>query len=201
MKLKDVIYEQILNEVRQSDVIFSHRGRAIVDTKHATERYIERLNLPKDYFDKFFTDMINKVLQIEHTKQTKSKNSEMPEEIFIYSPSYDQALVVSYRYDRFDKRDPLKNFYIMTYLPKGETVAKIGTFKTLIEQHDNSMLNASSDMLAYLSGIVNKRNVKITEATEKFDYTPVVLANGLDHKIIVSNNKIYDLSIPHIEID
>lgn len=200
MKLKDVIYEQILNEVRQSDVIFSHRGRAIVDTKHATERYIQRLNLPKDYFHKFFTDMIDKVLQIEHTKQTKSKNSEMPEEIFIYSPTYNQALVVSYRFDRFDSRDPLKNFYIMTYLPKGETVAKPGTFKTLIEQHDSSMLKASNNMLGYLSNIVNKRNVKINESTEKFDYTPVVLANGLDHKIIMSNNKIYDLTIPHIEI-
>ena len=81
MKLKDFIYEQIVQEVASKDVIFSHNGRAVVDTDHATQRYTSRLNNLD--MTKFFTNMIDRVLKIEQVR-------DVPEELMVYSKSYNE---------------------------------------------------------------------------------------------------------------
>lgn len=192
MKLKDFIYEQIVQEVASKDVIFSHNGRAVVDTDHATQRYTSRLNNLD--MTKFFSDMIDRVLKIEQVR-------DIPEELMIYSKSYNQAIIVAYRYDRHDRSDANKNFYIITYFPRGNKDPKIGTFPILIEHKDGWTENYSLELRAYLSNIAfNRRRIKLDESTKHYGYFPVSLVNGLDHKIIIAENQLWDMSLGVIEI-
>jgi hypothetical protein len=191
VKLKDLIYEQIVTEVA-GEVLFSHRGTSVIDTNHSTSRFLERLPIKLD-MTTFFANMIDRVLKIEQNRPN------IPEEMMIYSKSMDQAVIVAYRYDRFDRKDNTKHFYIITYLPPHQKNMKPGTFPVLIE-HNQTWLSVSPELVTYLSKIVNSRRVKLTESTKNIDYFPVSLVNGLDHKIILSNNQLYDLSLSVVEI-
>jgi hypothetical protein len=194
MKLKEIIYNQILQEVRQQDVIFSYDGRAVVDTSHATARFLERVrNISFDKLCDLYTQMIKRVIHMDSTKSVPA------EEMLVYSKKLDQAVIVAYRYDRFDSQDNNKNFYIMTYLPRGKKTPRAGTTALIVEAHNDHLLNCSPELMTYLSNIVQNRRIKLNEDTVNYDYIPVVLANGLDYKIILHENKIYDVNLEILE--
>lgn len=170
------------------NIIFTHNGVDVIDTTHATERFAERV--PDINMSEFFIRMIDKLLQLEQTMKR------VPNEMLVFSKSFNQGVVIGY--DRMI--DDSRQVYIITYLPPGARQAKRGTMPVLIE-HAQVFGNYSTELRKYLSGIVASRNVKLTESTKEIDYFPVKLANGLKHKIILCNNQFYDVSIAVAEID
>ena len=190
MKLQE-LYTQIISEVRMEDVIFQHNNRAVVDTTHATERFLQRIrHIDRDMIFTAFRKMIDKFDLLEPLGKIKG------EEFLVFSKSLKQAFIVAYRVDRFDRQDKTKHFYIMTYLPPGKKEAKPGTRQVMIEQHSGSFLNdLSDDFIQYVSDIVKSRNVKLDESTKEYDYFSVKLVNNFDYKIVLSENKLYTLSI------
>jgi hypothetical protein len=170
------------------NIIYSYNGVDVIDTKHATERFAERvksLNLHD-----FFNRTIDKLLQLEQTMRN------VPNELMVFSKSYNQGVIVGY--DRMI--DDTRQLYIITYLPPGERKFNKGTLPVLIE-HEQMYMGHSKELQAYLSGIVHSRQVKLTEKTQEYGYFPVKLANNSKHKIILCNNKFYDVSIAVAEID
>lgn len=204
MKLKDIIYGQIISEVRESDIIFSYNDKVVVDTSHATSRFLERVgkDISLDSIKtRLFIPMIKRISRMaEHGKV-------VAEEMLVYSKSLRQAVIVAFRSDRFDLYDTY-NFYIISYLPRGRhepsrsvTQPGVVTPVILVESHEESMSICSPELTAYLSDLVINSGVTLDETTINYDYLPVKLDEGLDYKIMICQNKIYDIDLQIIEID
>ena len=172
-------YEQTIN------YIFNHRGKAIIDTYHATDRAKERNQLTDENVKTMFTRMVDKFLLDKYPRG----------HYLVFSKSLDQAVVVSYEPDTY-KRSPDNHFIIITFLPRGRSNPKPGTTKVIVEKYDDNV-KFSEAFIEYMKPYMTL----ITEEA-KYDYVKKDLKiDGFDVQMILCNNKIWDMVPELVEID
>lgn len=165
--------------------IFTHRGRHVIDTNHAVDRFNQRNSLPKEDLDLLFKRMIDKFL---------NKEIDHPEEFLVYSMSLHQGLIVAYRKDKYTD-ESTKQFFVVTFLPPGKKNPRPGTPTITVEQYYNDY---SDNLIIYINDLMSYNNTLLTEEQKTYDYETINL-NGLE--VILSENKIYDFKIPVVEIE
>ncbi len=85
-------------------VIFTHKGKNIIGTKHAVDRAIERNNLTPEEIEILFTKIIDRPIKKQGT-------------YVFYVKSLKQGLVINYRPDNQVKSN-VPQYVIITFLPR-----------------------------------------------------------------------------------
>lgn len=96
-------YKEFINEVGLG-IIFTHKGKNVIGTKHAVERAIERNNLTQEEVETLFTKMIDRTIKKQGT-------------YLFYVKSLKQGLVINYRPDNQVKSTE-PQYIIVTFLPR-----------------------------------------------------------------------------------
>jgi len=155
-----------------SEVVFAHKGKKVIVTKHSTIRQIERSKLSKNEIETLYKRSIDKIKSF--------KNAFGP--YLFFSKSLKQGIVVDYREDYKDK-DGGKHLIIITFLPRGKDKALKGTKKLMLERYvdldENCSTHLSQEFLDYMSEISdsiekdNEENFKVVVDESVFRFYQV----------------------------
>lgn len=142
-------FAQILQEAikRTGDYIFQHKGKWIIDTKHAHERMISRNELTEQELETLYTRAIDGLIA-KGTGYTENDAN-----FLFFSRSLKQGFVVDYRQD-FKNKDGKRHLIIVTFLPRNKDKAKPGTIRIFVESKEGvKYSNFSQDFVDYIESI------------------------------------------------
>lgn len=183
----------------ESEYIYQHKGRYVIDTNHAAQRMAERNSYSKKELDTFFRRMIEKYLSMG-SKYTSLNN---PEFLF-FSKSMNQGMIIAYRKD-YKRIDSQKHFVVVTFFPKGSKRVKKGTDIIMLESYDHGTGPIFSDeFVEYMSCLRNEfghpYECFLKDGT---DYIPeCIQLEDVQFDIIFCEGKLFNIAdFEVIEID
>lgn len=157
-KYKDYIMESLLN--LSSEYIFYYRGRYVIDTKHATERKIQRNQITQQEVETLYKRMIDDMLKKNESYQNTDGH------YLFFSKSLNQGIVIHYRHDGKKKERKERDFIIITFLPRGNSYPQQNTKKVVLENYENNDY-FSEEFVNYINDIISEKNTILQEQIEE----------------------------------
>ena len=112
----------------RNEYLYNYRKRWIIDTKHASQRIIERNQLTIEEMELLFKRSIDKVLAC--------KNCDCC--YLFYSKGLKQGMVTEYRQD-FRNKNGERHLILVTYLPRGKNRPNDSETKLLTTEQINNI--------------------------------------------------------------
>ncbi|WP_298751906.1 hypothetical protein [uncultured Arcobacter sp.] len=143
------IFNDVINEGKnkllfKNEYIFKLKSRYIIDTKHASQRVIERNELTEDELVELYSKIIKGFLEKGSSYTDKDGT------YLIFSKSMNQGIVVGYRKD-YNKINDKRHFIVVTFLPRGRKNPKPDTELITVEAFENAWV--SKEFIQYMEDI------------------------------------------------
>jgi hypothetical protein len=174
---------------KNNEYIYNYKGKWIIDTKHAADRFLQRSTIEISDLEFLFKKAIEWVLK---------KGQER--EYLFFSRSRRQGIVVDYRKDG---RGKIKgnNLVVITFLPRGKNNPKEGTEPVMLESYDG---HDPDDLMACLEATMQEYGLSTSLLESESDKTvsKTIDIDGFKFNLIFVENKFWDFDgIEYVELD